>query len=157
MGRPSNTVSDRELAEFCISAKNTPRLQHPHRAGAADPQRRATVWGLHQFDPVAIWSALKGEPPPAGDKMHQKGSWDVMRLVQEFSKIAADTSVDAKGKPVTPPSAKLQALKELRQFHKLIAAVHPEFLEETGRKVPHVLDDRETDPVILSMRRAGIE
>lgn len=50
----SNAVTTRELVEFFVAAKDTPKLHHPHRSGAPDVQRQATLWGLHQFDPTVI-------------------------------------------------------------------------------------------------------
>ena len=64
----SNAVTARELVEFFVAAKDTPKLHHPHRSGAPDVQRQATIWFMHQFDPVAIWRALQGQSPSPEDK-----------------------------------------------------------------------------------------
>ena len=150
----SNAVTARELVEFFVAAKDTPKLRHPHRSGAPDVQRQATLWGLHQFDPTAIWRALQGQSPSSEDKMHKTGAWDVTRVIRELIAIAKDDRVDDKGKPVTTANAKMQALDRIREYHALIAGCHLEFLEASGRKMPDLADSEvETDPIVLSLRR----
>ncbi len=150
----SNLDTARELVEFFVAAKDTPKLHHPHRSGAPDVQRQATIWFMHQFDPVAIWRALQGQSPSPEDKMHKNGAGDVTRLIRTLSAIAGDDRVDDKGKPVTTANARMQALDRLREYHGLIAGCHLEFLEASGRKIPDFADSEvETDPIVLSLRR----
>ena len=151
----SKAVIDSELVEFFVAAKNTPKLRHPHRSGAPDVQRQATIWGLHQYDPTAVWRALQGQSSPADDKMHKEGAWDVTRVIRVLIAIAQDDRLDDKGKPVTTANAKMQALDRLREYHGLIASCHPEFLEETGRRAPSTAGGRvETDTIVLSLQNA---
>ena len=153
----SNLDTARELVEFFVAAKETPKLHHPHRSGAPDVQRQATLWGLHQFDPTAIWRALQGQSPSSDDKMHKNGAWDVTRVIRELIAIAKDDRVDDKGKPVTTANAKMQALDRLREYHGLIAGCHLEFLEVSGRKIPDFADSEvETDPIVLSLKRDSL-
>ena len=150
----SNLDTARELVEFFVAAKDTPKLHHPHRSGAPDVQRQATIWFMHQFDPVAIWRALQGQSPSSEDKMHKNGAWDVTRVIRELIAIAQDDRVDDKGKPVTTANARMQALDRLREYHGLIAGCHLEFLEASGRKMPGLaVSEVETDPIVLSLRR----
>ena len=154
----SNLDTARELVEFFVAAKDTPKLHHPHRSGAPDVQRQATLWGLHQFDPTAIWRALQGQPPSSEDKMHKHRAWDVTRVIRELITIAEDERVDDKGKPLTTANAKMQALDRLREYHGLIAGCHLEFLEDSGRKMPDITGSAvETDPIVLKLQAAEAE
>ncbi len=152
----SNLDTARELVEFFVAAKDTPKLHHPHRSGAPDVQRQATIWFMHQFDPVAIWRALQGQSPSPDDKMHKNGAWDVTRVIRELSAIAEDDRVDDKGKPVTTANARMQALDRLREYHGLIAGCHHEFLVDSGRKMPEAAGSTvEDDPLLLQLQATG--
>jgi hypothetical protein len=185
VGRPRKIVEEIDLYRWVQKNINTDTMetgamQLPHDCHKY-LERRATVWGLHQFDPVVLAEALKGEAPSRGRMFHQPKSWDLYRIVRTYiAVVELGTEKLERGRTKIEPNrlnsirdkeaakewendapqlkrSVLTALEKLREFHVILASLHPEFLqtlagqeraEEPSTELPAAKDS-----IVLRMTR----
>ena len=171
-GRPRKIVDDIDLFRWYQQHHNTPAMETRHVDGkklknndGTVAERRASVWFMHQFDPVIIWQALKNVKPDSLRLYHQPNSWDLYRIIRTQIEMLEDDSETSKGGARVSPATKLAILDRLREFHRIGSAMHAEFLQSglkprTQRdsvEVPDMSEPLESeeieDPIILKMNR----
>ena len=182
-GRPRKFVDEIDLYRWVQKNVGTETMEtgavgHPH-GERKYRERQATVWGLHQFDPVVLAEALKGEAPSRGRMWHQPKSWDLYRIVRTYVAVVelgteklerGRTKIEpnqlnairdkeaAKEWENDPPQLKsvvLTALVRLREFHVILASLHPEFLQTLAgqghEEEPSVELPAAKDSIVLRM------
>lgn len=105
---------------------------------------------MEQFNPLTIRAAFQ-DVKLADDRSDKQ--WGVYRIIRELIEIARDKSTDDRGKLRVTPTARLQAMKSLREYHNLLACIDDDYLEGTGRRPLEPMGQIETDPIVLSLRR----
>ncbi len=139
----------RELVEYYVA---NGRATRKRRRGRPTREEEAVSFGLEQYNPLVIRAAFQGVKPP--DESSDR-EWGVYRLIRELIDIAGDHEVDDKGKLRVTTTARLQAMKELRQYHALLVCSDDGFIEASGRKPQSAIPGwppRE-DPIVAMLKR----
>ena len=169
-GRPRKIVDDVDLFRWYSKNRGKSSMEMCDDTGrrafknfdGSLAERRATIWCLHQFDPVIIWEAMTGKPVSAKRLYHQPDSWDLYRIIRKQIEMLEDDTEIVKGAPRVSTATKLAITDRLREFHRIAASAHKEFLlstlrprtERDGPDVPESNEDEDVvDPIILKMNR----
>lgn len=180
MGRiAENVISEHDLFEFwCGQRKLTDgaaRFRSPREGDHITMQRKATIYGMHQFDPRMIWMALQGLPLHQPDRKRARTAptlYDLVRhdvclfdgkvLIRKTDgvhivkgvELGEAYEVDKDDFPVKVPLAiRVAAGRRIRDWQKLLAMCLREFRVTLSKTVP--ADDAEgsaEDPVSASAR-----
>jgi len=157
MGRPRKTVDEIDLFRFHRAHMGDFSRQYPIRDDEAhhsnDVERRATVWFMHQFDAVIMWQAFTGVEASRARTHHRPESWDLYRIIRKYIELLDDETVTDKG-PKVSTSTKVACLEKLREFMRVGASLHREFLVSIGKAGPDdSVKEPESvrDPIVLQL------
>lgn len=159
MARPRKIADDFDLMRFTDEHFNTP-VMHCRWSGNNKERRQdlAINWGMHQFDPVVIWDVLNGRKPTRGAYYHKDGSWDVARVIKTWMDMLENH-------PKQPSILQLGLTNRIRNLHRSLACLHPEFTgchtprNEKRKPAPEMeaLEEAdEDDPLLRQMIESGI-
>lgn len=159
MGRPRKLVDDVDLFRWQQANRQTVGMAHKHtKKHGSDPDRKATLWFMHQFDAVIMWQAFTNQKPLRARLYHREQTWDIYCMIRKLIDVMDDVTVTNDGRPVVSQTSKLAAMKELREFQRIGASLHKEFLMDLGKPGVATSDEGEEqsarDPIIASLKVA---